>query len=76
MIGFSSLPINLKESNQIESNTSKRMEKFDANEPMVVAEAYVGSVVDAIYRRLMKRKFALDDPELVNLIAEWTKIPG
>ena len=35
---------------------------------MDLAEAYVGPMVDAIYRRLMERDFALEDPEVVILL--------
>ena len=35
---------------------------------MDLAEAYVGPMVDASYRRLMERDFALEDPEVVMLL--------
>ena len=35
---------------------------------MDLAGEYVGAMVDAIYRRLMDRDFALEDPELVMLL--------
>ena len=35
---------------------------------MDLAEAYVGPMIDAIYRRLMDRDFALEDPEAVMLV--------
>ena len=35
---------------------------------MDLAEAYVGSMIDAIYRRLIDRDFALEDPEVVMLL--------
>ena len=35
---------------------------------MDLAEAYVGPMVDAIYRRLMDRDFALEDPEVFMLL--------
>ena len=35
---------------------------------MDLAEAYVGPMVDAIYRRLMDRDFAMEDPEVVMLL--------
>ena len=38
------------------------------NEMMDLAEAYVGPIVDAIYRRLTDRDFALEDPEVVFLL--------
>ena len=48
---------------------SYEMDNFDLNELIDLAEAYVGPVIDAIYRRLMDRDFALEDPELVMLAA-------
>ena len=42
----------------------KKMDNFDFNEYMDLAEAYVGQMVDAIYRRLMDRGFALEDPDV------------
>ena len=44
------------------------MDNFNLDEPMDLAEAYVGLMVDAIYRRLMDRDFALEDPEVVMLL--------
>ena len=44
------------------------MDSFNLNELMDLAEAYVGSMIDAIYRRLMYRDFALEDPEVVMLL--------
>ena len=38
---------------------------------MDLAEAYAGPMVDAIYRRLMNRDSALDDPEVVMLLAAY-----
>ena len=35
---------------------------------MDLAEANVGPMIDAIYRRLMDRDFALEDPEVVMLL--------
>ena len=35
---------------------------------MDLAEAYVGPMIDAIYRRLMDRDFGLEDPEVVMLL--------
>ena len=32
---------------------------------MDLAEAYVGPMIDAIYRRLMERDFVLEDSEVV-----------
>ena len=42
------------------------MDNFDLNELMDLAEAYVGPMIDAIYRLLMDRDFALEDPEVTN----------
>ena len=43
---------------------------------MDLAEAYVGPMVDAIYRRLMERDFALEDPEVVMLLTALINILG
>ena len=43
---------------------------------MDLAEAYVGPMIDAIYRRLMDRDFALEDPELVMLLTALINILG
>ena len=43
---------------------------------MDLAEAYVGPMVDAIYRRLMDRDFALEDPEVVVLLTALINILG
>ena len=43
---------------------------------MDLAEAYVGPMVDAIYRRLMDRDFALEDPEVVMLLTHGSPIDG
>ena len=67
------------ESNQIESNqikTWKRMENFNLDELMDLAEAYVGPMIDAIYRRLMDRDFALEDLEVVMLLTALINILG
>ena len=50
------------------------MDNFDLNELMDYAEAYVGPVIDANYHRLMDRNFALEDPEVVMLLAALTNI--
>ena len=50
------------------------MDNFDLNELMDYAEAYVGLVIDANYHRLMDRDFALEDPEVVMLLAALTNI--
>ena len=52
------------------------MDKFNLDELMDLAEAYVGLMIDAIYRRLMDRDFALKDPEVVMLLTALTKILG
>ena len=44
------------------------MDNFNLDELMDLADAYVGQMVDAIYRRLMDRHFALEDPEVVMLL--------
>ena len=41
---------------------------------MELAESYVGPMIDAIYRRLMDRDFALEDPEVVMLLAALVNI--
>ena len=46
------------------------------DELMDFAEAYVEPMVDAIYRRLMDRDFALDDPEVVMLLTALINILG
>ena len=43
---------------------------------MDLAEAYVGTMVDAIYRRLMDREFALEDSEVVMLLTALINILG
>ena len=43
---------------------------------MDLAEAYVGPMIDAIYRRLMDRDFALEDPEVIMLLAALINILG
>ena len=44
------------------------MDNFNLDELMELAEAYVGPMIDAIYRRLIDRDFALEDPEVVMLL--------
>ena len=44
------------------------MDNFNLNELMDLAEAYVGPMIDAIYRRLTDRDFALEDPEVVVML--------
>ena len=43
---------------------------------MDLAEAYVGPMIDAIYRRLINRDFALEDPEAVMLLTALINILG
>ena len=62
--------------NQIESNLKNRMDNFNLDELMALAEAYVGPMIDAIYRRLMDRDFALEDPEVVMLLTALINILG
>ena len=62
--------------NQIESKPEKRMDNFNLDELMDLAEAYVGPMVDAIYRRLMDRDFALETPEVVMLLTALINILG
>ena len=52
------------------------MENFNLDELMDLAEAYVGPMIDAIYRRLMDRDFALEDPEVVMLLTALINILG
>ena len=52
------------------------MENFNLDELMDLTEAYVGPVIDAIYRRLMDRDFALEDPEVVKLLTALINILG
>ena len=43
---------------------------------MDLTEAYVGPMVDAIYRRLIERDFALEDPKVVMLLTALINILG
>ena len=52
------------------------MDNFDLNELMDLADAYVGPMIDAIYRRLMDRDFALENPEVVMLLVALINILG
>ena len=52
------------------------MDNFNLDELMDLAEAYLGPMVDAIYRRLMDRDFALEDPEVVMLLTALINILG
>ena len=64
------------ESNRIKSNLKNSMDNFNLDELMDLAEAYVGSMIDAIYRRLIDRDFALEDPEVVMLLTALINILG
>ena len=44
------------------------------NELMDLAEAYVGPMIDAIYRQLMERDFALENPEVVMFLVDLINI--
>ena len=61
--------------NQTESILKNRMDKFNLDE-LDLAEAYVGPMIDAVYRRLMDRDFALEDPEVVMLLTALINILG
>ena len=52
------------------------MDNFNLNELVDLAEAYVGPTIDAIYRRLMDRDFALEDPEVVILLTALINLLG
>ena len=52
------------------------MDNFDLNKLVYLAEAYVGPMIDAIYRRLMNRDFALEDTEVVMLLVALIYILG
>ena len=52
------------------------MDNFNLDELVDLAEAYVGPMVDAIYRLLMDRDFALEDPEVVMLLTALINILG
>ena len=62
--------------NQTESNLKNRMDNFNLDELMDLAEAYVGPIIGAIYRRLMDRVFALEDPEVVMLLTALINRPN
>ena len=63
-------------SNRIKSNLKNSMDNFNLDELMDLAEAYVGPMIDAIYRRLIDRDFALEDPEVVMLLTALINILG
>ena len=52
------------------------MANFILDELMDLTVAYVGPMVDAIYRRLTDRDFALEDPEVVMLLTALINISG
>ena len=52
------------------------MDNFNLDELMDLAEGYVGTMLDAIYLRLMDRDFALEDPEVVMLLTALINILG
>ena len=52
------------------------MENFVLKKLMDLAEAYIGPMIDAIYRRMMDRDFALKDPEVVMLLVTLINILG
>ena len=52
------------------------MDNFNLDELMDLAEAYEGPMIDAIYRQLMDRDFALEDPEVVMLLTALINILG
>ena len=64
------------ESNRIKSNLKNSMDNFNLDELMDLAEAYVGPMIDAIYRRLIDRDFALEDPEVIILLTALINILG
>ena len=64
------------ESNRIKSNLKNSMDNFNLDELMDLAEACVGPMIDAIYRRLIDRDFALEDPEVVTLLTALINILG
>ena len=52
------------------------MDNFNLDELMDLAEVYVGPMLDAIYRRLIERDFALENPEVVMLLTALINILG
>ena len=64
------------DSNRIKSNLKNSMDNFNLDELMDLAEAYVGPMIEAIYRRLIDRDFALEDPEVVMLLTALINILG
>ena len=64
----------ITKSNRIEPE--KRLDNFNLDELKDLAEVYVGPMVEAIYRRLLDRDFALEDPEVVMLLTALINILG
>ena len=64
------------ESNRIKSILKNSMDNFNLDDLMDLAEAYVGPMIDAIYRRLIDRDFALEDPEVFMLLTALINILG
>ena len=54
---------------QIKRRTLHRLGDFDVNELMDQSKAYVGPVVDEIYRQLIERDFNLNNPEMPMILA-------
>ena len=52
------------------------MGNFDLNELMNLVEAYVEPMIDAIYRRLVDRDFALEDTKVVMLLVALKNVLG
>ena len=52
------------------------MDNFNLDELMDLDQTFVGPVIDAIYRRLMDRDFALENPEVIMLLAALINILG
>ena len=53
-----------------------RLDNFNLDELVDLAEAYVGPMVETIYRRQMKRDFALEDPEVDMFLTALINILG
>ena len=60
----------------IENVHSKRTKIDNLDELMGLAVFYVGPVIDELYRKLLERDYAQDDPELVKLTATLTNFLG
>ena len=61
---------------QIIKSESYETDNFDLNELKDLAEAYVGPLIDPIYRRVVDRDFAPEDPDMLMLLATLTNILG